>query len=312
MDCSGVKQNSFKAWLLAARPQTLTAAAVPVMIGASMAWGMGDHSVAFWFCLAFALIMQIDANLVNDYFDFKRGNDSVDRLGPPRACTEGWITPDAMKMGIAVTTALACLVGLPLIWFGGLWVVAVGVFCVLFCFLYTTHLSYWGLGDLLVIVFFGLVPVVMTFYLVSEVKFDFRYIWDVVAHGFTCGLVIDLLLIVNNLRDYDNDILAGKRTLAVFLGKDMTMWLYFMIPVVVMLINLLTGFHMDNDALFYTGLLFLFVSSWGMNKVLNMRYGEYRNNALPVTAFIILIYGVLTSLALVYRKDPFLDFWGSI
>ena len=162
MEKEEIKTNSFKAWVLAARPKTLTAAAVPVMIGTAMAWnhtgGEGFRYVAALLCFLFAFVMQIDANFVNDYFDFKRGNDDETRLGPERACAQGWVTDTAMKKALVITTALACLVGLPLIIYGGLEMIAVGAACVAFCFLYTTTLSYIAMGDVLVLVFFGIVP----------------------------------------------------------------------------------------------------------------------------------------------------------
>ncbi len=117
-------------------------------------------------CLLFAWVMQIDSNLVNDFFDFKHGNDDETRLGPKRACAEGWITMKAMKWGIIITTLLGCIIGLPLAFYGGKEMIIVGICCVLFCFLYTTKLSYLGLGDLLVLLFFGIVPVCCTYYLV--------------------------------------------------------------------------------------------------------------------------------------------------
>ena len=103
--------------------------------------------------------MQIDANFVNDFFDYTRGNDdTATRLGPLRACTQGWVKIDSMKRAIALTTCIACIIGLPLIWFGGLEMIAIGIACVVFCILYTTHLSYIGMGDVLVLAFFSLVP----------------------------------------------------------------------------------------------------------------------------------------------------------
>ena len=173
-----VKQNSLKAWVLAARPKTLTGAAVPVMIGSALAYidsqEFGTFSLlAAVLCLLFSFIMQIDANFVNDFFDYVRGNDDeATRLGPLRACTQGWVSIDAMKHAIAFTTVLACIVGLPLVFFGGLEMILVGLFCVVFCFLYTTHLSYIGMGDVLVLVFFGIVPVCCTYYVQLHLSAD--------------------------------------------------------------------------------------------------------------------------------------------
>ena len=168
INSDNVKVNSVVAWFLAARPKTLTGAAVPVMIGTSMA--MADNAgcidvVPAVLCFLFAFIMQIDANFVNDYFDCLKGNDDETRLGPKRACAQGWISVCAMRKGIVFTTVLACIAGLPLVFYGGWTMIGVGALCVLFCFLYTTSLSYLGLGDLLVLVFFGIVPVSLTYFL---------------------------------------------------------------------------------------------------------------------------------------------------
>lgn len=216
-----VKTNSLKAWILASRPKTLTGAAVPVMIGIALAWK--DAAVDFsWLppvlCLCFAFLMQIDSNLINDYFDFIHGNDDREtRLGPKRACAEGWITLPAMRWGILLTTTLACACGLPLVVYGGWEMIIVGALCVMFAFLYTTKLSYVGLGDVLVLVFFGLVPVCLTYY-VSMPAWQQTITGQSIWYAVACGLVIDTLLMVNNFRDRDNDRRDGKRTLVVRLG----------------------------------------------------------------------------------------------
>ena len=171
MDETNVRVNSLKAWILAARPKTLTGAAVPVMIGIACAVAMhgwcGIRVVPAVLCMLFALIMQVDANFINDYFDFMKGTDDEQRLGPKRACAQGWITASAMRSGLFLTTLLACIVGLPLVYYGGWEMIMVGLACVVFCFLYTISFSYIGLGDLLVLVFFGIVPVCMTYWLTA-------------------------------------------------------------------------------------------------------------------------------------------------
>ena len=146
-----IKTNSAKAWLLAARPKTLSGAAVPVMIGVSQAYtdaqAFYEEGTFSWLaavlCLLFAFAMQIDANFINDFFDFANGTDDVEtRLGPRRACAQGWVKLDAMKKAIAATTCIACIIGLPLAYFGGLEMIPVGILCVVFAFLYTTFFSY--------------------------------------------------------------------------------------------------------------------------------------------------------------------------
>ena len=168
MTTKEIRTDSLRAWLLAARPKTLTGAAVPVMLGCGLAAADGGFVLLpAVLCLAFALLMQIDANLINDLWDYLKGSDGEDRLGPERACAQGWITPKSMRLGIAATTLAACAAGCGLIAYGGWWLIAVGAACVLFAFLYTAGpypLAYHGWGDMLVLLFFGFVPVGCTYY----------------------------------------------------------------------------------------------------------------------------------------------------
>ena len=289
-----VRLNSPRAWLLAARPKTLSGAAVPVMVALSMAWcdlsGTGFKVLPAILCLLFAFIMQIDANLVNDYFDFRKGTDDEQRLGPKRACAQGWVTLSAMRKAIALTTAAACAVGIPLVLYGGWWMVAIGVLCVVFCFLYTTHLSYLGLGDVLVLLFFGIVPVGATYFLQTG-----RMTLEVFTASVACGLVIDTLLVVNNYRDRDNDRRTGKNTLVVRIGARATerlfpalgitacllglvYWAYghfwaFLLPVVYLSLHLVTSERMKTIG-----------KGIGLNKIL----GDNARNMF--------IYGILLSI----------------
>ena len=134
-----IKRNSLQAWILAARPKTLTGAVTPVLIGTALA-AMDGHFewLPALICCVFASLMQIAANFINDLFDFLKGTDREDRLGPERACAQGWISLQAMKTGIIVTVTLACLIGCTLLFYAGWELIIVGVLCVLFAFLYTT------------------------------------------------------------------------------------------------------------------------------------------------------------------------------
>ncbi len=210
-----MKTNSLKACLLAARPKTLTAALIPVATATAMAYA---DDVMRWqpavLCALFAIWMQIAANFINDLYDFKRGTDTAERLGPKRACAQGWITPKAMGWGIAVMLVLAGICGCALLMYGGLWLIGLGLSCVLFAFLYTTLMSYHGLGDLLVWVFFGFVPVIGTYYVQAGTLT--QNVWLLSA---ACGLCVDTLLVLNNYRDRDTDRVAGKRTIVVLFGE---------------------------------------------------------------------------------------------
>ena len=218
-----IKQNSPYAWFLAARPKTLTGAIIPVLLGSALAFSDGQFKTApALLCALFACGMQIAANFINDLFDFQKGTDRrEDRLGPQRACAEGWITPAAMKTGIGIALTLSCLAGLAVlftVWgqlpHGGWELVVLGVVCILFAFLYTTLLSYRGWGDVLVLVFFGFVPVCGTYYVQA-----YTLNMDVVVLSLVSGLAIDTLLMVNNYRDREQDAVSGKCTLVVRYGK---------------------------------------------------------------------------------------------
>ena len=289
-----VKTNSPKAWLLAARPKTLSGAAVPVMIGVALAWADAKEyygDVFSWtaaaLCLLFAFVMQIDANFINDFFDFANGTDDAEtRLGPRRACAQGWVKLDAMKQAIAGTTCLACVVGLPLVLFGGLEMIFVGAFCVLFCFLYTTHFSRMGLGDLLVLVFFGIVPVCVTYYLQLH-----TVTWQVFLASLACGLVIDALLIVNNFRDRDNDREAGKNTIIVRLGARAGLQLYLGVGLGAVILG--AAFWMNGHPLAsLLPLIYFTLHVFTYLKIKRIYKGKALNLCLGETARNIFIYGL--------------------
>jgi 1,4-dihydroxy-2-naphthoate octaprenyltransferase len=295
-----VRQDSLQAWLLAARPKTLSGAAVPVMIGVALAFvdaqEYGDD-VFSWtaaaLCLLFAFIMQIDANFINDFFDYAKGNDdSASRLGPLRACTQGWVKTDSMKQAIASTTVLACLVGLPLVYYGGLEMILVGLLCVVFCFLYTTHLSYVGLGDVLVLVFFGIVPVCCTYYIQLH-----TLTWQVFVASIACGLVIDGLLIVNNYRDRYNDERDGKMTLVVRIGSEAAEWLYLILGMVACLLGVV--FWLNGHVLaFVLPLIYLLMHIYTWLKLKRINFGRQLNECLGETARNMFVYGLTVALGL--------------
>lgn len=288
-----VRKNSLRAWMLAARPKTLAGAAVPVLIGAALAVNDSAWSpqwMPMMLCFLFAFIMQIDANFVNDYFDFVRGNDDETRLGPKRACAEGWISPRAMRYALVVTTVLGCFVGLPLVFYGGWTMVAVGALCVVFCFLYTTYLSYKGLGDLLVLVFFGLVPVCLTYYLSLPAGHQTVTLEALLA-SVACGLVIDLLLTINNYRDIDNDRNAGKITVAVRLGASRTRRLYYYLGFTACIIDCVFCFYGHDLAFFLTGIfLWLHVNTY--QEMMRINKGRGLNKVLGLTARNMFVYGL--------------------
>ena len=300
MKDDNVEVNSYKAWLLAARPKTLTGAAVPVMMGIACAvdsFGCEVRWVPAVLCVLFAFIMQVDANFVNDYFDFMKGADDEQRLGPKRACSQGWVTAGAMRMALVVTTAVACLVGLPLVYYGGWEMIMVGMACVVFCFLYTISLSYMGLGDVLVLVFFGIVPVCLTCWLVSPASPLFSIPLHVVVLSVACGLAIDTLLVVNNYRDIDNDRRTGKITLIVRIGARGGLWLYLLLGVVACVLTVAVIACRNS----WWALLVLLYLPFHVASAAEMRRigrGAELNRVLGKTARNMFLYGLLSSAAL--------------
>ena len=300
-----VKTNSVKAWLLATRPKTLSAAAVPVMIGTAFAWRNTSEQfnwIPAILCLLFAWIMQIDSNLVNDYFDFKKGNDDETRLGPKRACSEGWITSGAMVWGILITTLLGCMTGIPLILYGGLEMVMVGIACVVFCFLYTTLFSYHGLGDILVLLFFGIIPVCCTYYVCMPLHQQIPT-GEVIASSIACGLAIDALLIVNNYRDTDNDRSNGKITLAVRLGESKTRRLYESIGYIaagIMIILVFFDLYQTDKFIptYAIYLIYIILHRQSYQEMKRINKGAKLNQVLGLTARNILVFGILSVAAI--------------
>ena len=214
-----------KPWLLASRPKTLPAAMAPVFVGTALAYDAGGVDwIPALICLAFALLIQVATNFANDYFDFKKGADTVERIGPTRAVAAGLIKPETMKRMTAIAFAIAFVIGLCLIPYGGWWLLAVGVASVLCGYAYTAGpypLAYVGLGDVFVMVFFGVVAVCCTFYVQTG------YIGlEVLLASTAIGGLSTNLLVINNLRDVDTDKVAHKRTLAVRLGRGFSIWEY--------------------------------------------------------------------------------------
>ena len=301
MEETNIKTNSMKAWLLAARPKTLSGAAVPVMIGLALAYSDSKFYVddAFnWIaaalCMLFSFAMQIDANFINDFYDFVNGTDDAEtRLGPRRACAQGWVTLDAMKKAIALTTCLACVIGLPLALYGGLEMIAVGVVCVVFAFLYTTFFSYQGLGDVLVLVFFGLIPVSCTYYIQLHTM-----TWEVLLASMACGLVIDALLLVNNFRDRDTDREAGKNTLVVRIGAKGALQCYLGVGIGAMILGI--TFLMNGHPLaFFLPFVYLIFHVYTYLKIKRIDRGKALNICLGDTARNIFIYGVCVAVGLI-------------
>jgi 1,4-dihydroxy-2-naphthoate octaprenyltransferase len=218
--------RGLRVWLLAARPATLPAAIVPVVVGTAAALhGGGRVNVGpFVAALVAALLIQIGTNFANDVFDFHRGADTPDRLGPPRVTQSGLISPRDVLIATYVTFGTAALIGIYLIAVGGWPILVIGALSILAGLAYTGGpwpIGYHSLGDVFVFVFFGVIAVVGSAYL-QTLAITPLAIWASIP----VGLLVTAILVVNNLRDIDTDRRVGKITLAVRLGQRGTRFEY--------------------------------------------------------------------------------------
>lgn len=219
-DVLSIKPNSFKAWILAARPKTLFIAVAPVLVGSflSMRGFAGIDYVSLVCALFTALFLTIGANLVNDALDFKNGRDTKQRIGPTRASQSGLLPYKSVWAGGLVALALAAICAIPLILKAGSFLAFLTVAAVLAAYLYTGGpypLAYQGLGELFVFVFYGLAATGVSYFLQTG-RFDLTAL----IGSLQIGLLACVPLSINNLRDIKEDRLTGKKTLAVRFGKD--------------------------------------------------------------------------------------------
>lgn len=223
-------QSTFQSWVLAARPKTLSAAVVPVLATIGLVNSL--KLPIQWWIIAFALLssfcIQIGTNFVNDAMDFKKGADNEKRLGPMRVTQQKIFTFKQVMMMATGFFVLAMAFGIPLVIHGGWPIVVIGLLSVLMGYAYTSGpvpLAYFGLGDLFVIIFFGLVAVGGLFFLQTG-----TYTLDAFVLGLQIGFLSTILIAINNLRDIHTDKEVNKKTLAVRLGvTGAKVWIIFLV-----------------------------------------------------------------------------------
>lgn len=212
--------QSIKNWLMAFRPKTLTACLVPVVVATALVKALHlpvDGEVVLYALLA-SFFIQIGTNLVNDAIDFKKGADTEKRIGPQRVTQSGLFTYKQVMLAAGICFLLAVLCGVPLVMKGGTAIMIIGILSVLMGYAYTmgpVPLAYFGLGDLFVILFFGLIAVMGVFYLHTR-----EWIFPAFWLGLQIGFHATVLIAINNLRDADQDRTVNKKTLAVRMGKS--------------------------------------------------------------------------------------------
>jgi len=219
------RPSAARIWLMAARPRTLPAAVAPVLVGTALAATEGTFKpLTFLAALIGALFIQVGTNLSNDYSDARRGADTEDRLGPVRVTAGGLVPPRQVLIATAAAFGVAVLAGTYLIATAGWELLAVGAASILAGVLYTggpRPYGYEGLGEVFVFLFFGVVAVAGSYFAQTE-----TLAWEALVLAVPVGLLASAILVVNNVRDLETDRRAGKRTLAVRLGRDRARGLY--------------------------------------------------------------------------------------
>jgi 1,4-dihydroxy-2-naphthoate octaprenyltransferase len=286
-----------RVWLLAARPATLPAAIVPVLVGTGSALhGLQElHERILIPTLLAALLIQIGTNFANDVFDFRRGADTAERLGPLRVTQGGLVSPQQVLVATYITFALALLIGLYLVSIGGWPILIIGVLCVLAGVLYTGGpwpFGYHGLGDLVCFVTFGVLAVLGTAYLQTRTITPL----DVWA-SLPVGCLVTAILIVNNLRDIDTDRQVGKMTLAVRLGRRRTRLEYVLCVAVAYAVVVGLGLTGLIGAWWWLPLLSLPLAYW-LARFVGSTEGRPLNRALKRTGQLHLMFGLLFAAAM--------------
>ncbi|MDA0173323.1 1,4-dihydroxy-2-naphthoate polyprenyltransferase [Solirubrobacter taibaiensis] len=290
-------------WLMAARPKTLPAAAAPVLVGTAYAATLGTfHPLTFIATLLGALLIQIGTNLSNDYSDARRGADTEDRLGPVRVTAGGLVPPKQVLIATYVAFGLAVLVGVYLIVVAGWQILLIGLLSILAGVLYTggpRPYGYEGLGEVFVFLFFGIVAVTGTFFAQTQ-----ELPWEAFVLAVPVGLLATAILMVNNTRDLETDRRAGKRTLAVRLGRDRARVAYAVIVYLAFatapLAWVLGGEHLTPWLLLPW--LSLPVAAPIVRVVRNKVDGPSLNGALARTGMLQLAFCVLLSAGLLLSK----------
>lgn len=296
------KKSLVRAWLEATRPKTLPASVSPVLLGTALAYYDG---VFMWLpavmCFMVALFAQIASNFANDYFDYKKGADNENRLGPERAVAQGWITPKAMLAGTFTTLGIACLCGCFLLLFSPWQLIFVGLAIALGVLAYSAGpfpLAYNGLGDLCVLLFYGIIPVCFTYY-IQVLSFSLLVFLLSVA----LGLLSVNILIVNNYRDYEQDKAARKRTTIVLFGRRFGRISYIINNVLAFVI----ACPLLLDAPWWIQFMFgiLFALCFFTTKELFSKEGKELNLTLAHTARNVFLFALILSLLFVYAGGAF-------
>lgn len=289
--------SKFQSWILASRPRTLPAAVVPVMVGSALAIYQGKffpiYSIVALVC---SLLIQIGTNFSNDLYDHLKGSDTEERKGPLRVLSSGLISVNEMKLGIFIIFSLSFLLGLYLVYSVGMVILWIGILSILAGLAYTAGpfpLAYNGLGDLFVFLFFGIVGTVGTYYLHTQ---QFNIIALIIS--FPVGALITNILIVNNYRDIEEDRIAGKKTLAVILGREFSRYEFIFFILISFFVPFILHFEYGFALWIFLPYLTLPLAIT-LVKMLFAYTGTQLNKTLELTAKFSAIYGFLFSAGMI-------------
>ena len=288
--------KKIKYWILAARPQTLIASIAPVIISTIFSYKYFNFNLTiFFFIILSALLIQIMTNFINDLYDFKKGADASGRLGPKRMIQSGHISQKEMKFGILSTLVLAIFSGFYLVLVGGWPILMIGLSGFLFAYFYTAtrfSIAYNGLGEVFVFLYFGIIASMGTFYI-----YNLEFHFQALLIGIMFGFLNTSLLIINNIRDYDIDMLSKKNTTTVIFGKTFA-------KIELLLVNIgafiALFFLLDSmDKNFTVFIMFIIFIMFFLYKL--MTDDEYLNNkALKQFSFYLICITIVLSLVLFY------------
>jgi len=291
------KPSKIENWLLASRPRTLLAAVVPVMVGSALAISHNKFTLILsLIALLCSILIQVGTNFTNDLYDYLKGTDKEDRIGPRRVLVSGLISTTEMKMGIVTVFGLAFLLGLYLVYAAGIVILIIGIISILAGLAYTAGpypLAYNGLGDVFVFAFFGIVGTTGTYYLHLH---EFSLLSFLIA--VPVGALITNILVVNNYRDIEEDREADKYTLAVKLGKKFTRFQFVNSIAISYLILFIIYFNYDFTYWIFLPLISLPIAVI-LVKTLQTLEGEGLNKTLELSAKYAALFGLLFSLGLI-------------
>jgi len=288
------RPSRLKVWFLAARPKTLPAGIVPVLVGGALAFNAeAFYLPAFMIALLGSILIQVGTNFANDYFDYKKETDRDDRLGPTRVTQAGLVSPRQIITATYIVFGLAMIAGIYLAYRGGWPIVFIGLASIICGILYTAGplaLGYIGLADLFVLIFYGPVALAGTYY-VQVLNAPV----DIILAGIPFGMISTAILTVNNLRDIDSDKKSGKKSLAVRLGRGFARFEYLLMIIGAAVIALWLGWRLGKPFMaltaFYLPLAFIPAVA-----VLRSIDGARLNSALAQTGLLLLVYGFLFAL----------------